>query len=582
MPSLSLKRGLLTLWGSIAAVAVVLAWLVFALGRQGADAQVRRAELQALASCEALQAGYRQAQRLQLEAAPRDSTEALRQDGSAETPPRTGLGGFPGRDGDRPGPPPRDGPAGARHQAALDAVVDLALRDQPGVEGGFWREGAGVIAYAFPTYDGTGIKRDVPQAELARIESLAMRAHASRTVYQEVRPGLRESVVLAACPAPADASVASASSDSDGPRGSARVPPVAWTLTRAATVAGDSIDQLVLALSLLLGFVLASGGWLGWTLTRWGRGLQVIESALATGPRPADTPLVAQATGLNELDRVAHALNDHADRLAVAQADRARLATELAQSERMAALGRLSAGLAHEIRNPLGTVRLKAENALAAPPAARAARAESALQAVLAQTARLEALVASLLALTQPFHVQRQPVRLRDWLAQRQASHHEAAQARGIALELQIDPALAGDEPIEVFDPEPMARALDNLLLNALAHVGPGGRITLAARRADGAAADGPLRDRNREGGPTEAPSPSLRLRVADDGPGVSAAVRERLFEPFTTGRPDGTGLGLALVREIVQAHQGRIRLLAPTATEPGARFEIELPWPAS
>ena len=117
------------LWLAIAAVSLVLAALLLVLIRQGAGPQITRATHQAAVSCEALRAGGERV----AQAAP---------DSFAST---------------------------------AQAILDLALRDQAGTEGGFWRSGAGVVAYAFPTYDGTGIKRDPPSAELERIGSTAQR-----------------------------------------------------------------------------------------------------------------------------------------------------------------------------------------------------------------------------------------------------------------------------------------------------------------------------------------------------------------------------------------------------------------------
>jgi signal transduction histidine kinase len=105
-----------------------------------------------------------------------------------------------------------------------------------------------------------------------------------------------------------------------------------------------------------------------------------------------------------------------------------------------------------------------------------------------------------------------------------------------------------------VFDPLQMRRALDNLLLNAIQNTPKGGQIGLEAAQRGG----------------------SLVLRVSDNGPGVSTELQTRLFEPFVTGRAEGIGLGLAIVREIAHLHGGDARLVT---TECGATFEIEVPW---
>lgn len=492
---LSLGQGLAMLWVSIAVVALTLAWTVWSLSRQGAEALVRTAVVRVGAACAEMVAAQARAAQLSVADAP----------------------------------------------AAMEAAIDLALRDMPGVEGGLWQRGRGVVAYAFPTYDGSGIKRDVPEAERERIEVLAARAHAAAQALTEVRPGLRETVVLHACPDRAPQPTM-----------------VGWTLQRVPTVAAEALEHLTFALGLLLGFVVLSGGWLGWTLTRWGRGLQTLERALSTPPPAAPQPWVPP-TGVPELDRLGAALNDHAVRAQRAREQAERLSAELAQAARLAALGRLSAGLAHEIRNPLATMRLKAENALSAPAPLERERARGALQAVLEQSARIASLVDSLLTLTQPFRVQPEPVVLQDWLPAQLHRHAEAAQQRGVSLTCRLEPPWDGATAPPVWiDPAALSRALDNLLLNALAHTPAGGHVVLQARGE----------------------SAWLHLCVRDDGPGVPADLLPHLFEPFATGRAGGTGLGLALVREIAQAHGGRV---THQPVQPhGACFCIELPWRAS
>ena len=103
-----------------------------------------------------------------------------------------------------------------------------------------------------------------------------------------------------------------------------------------------------------------------------------------------------------------------------------------------------------------------------------------------------------------------------------------------------------------------MARAVDNLVLNAIRHAPHDGKVVVRARRI--AAPEGK----------------TLRLVVIDNGPGVSASDRERIFEPFVTGRPDGSGLGLAVAREVATAHGGRAYV---ADTEHGACFVIDIPW---
>ena len=209
----------------------------------------------------------------------------------------------------------------------------------------------------------------------------------------------------------------------------------------------------------------------------------------------------------------------------------------------------MTGGIAHEIRNPIATMRLKAENALAAAPEKQA----DALRMIVGQIDRLEGLVQSLLALVQPVTLAPVQVDLHRWLEERTAAIGDKAAAAGVQLVLQHEgPAKA------VFDRVHLARAVDNLLDNAVRHAPRGGHITLSASTNE---------------------TQMLCIRVDDDGAGVPEALQANLFEPFATGRADGTGLGLALAREVALAHGGDLR---HRALEPGTRFELELPWRAS
>jgi hypothetical protein len=187
-------------------------------------------------------------------------------------------------------------------------------------------------------------------------------------------------------------------------------------------------------------------------------------------------------------------------------------------------------------------MRLRAENALAGDPARRGA----ALEAILAQVARLDRLSGELLAMTQKREPALAPVQV-DALLQAAAAEHAAGE---VALSVQAPPLCA------MLDEGLVRRVLDALLENALRHTPPGGSVTLSATR-DGA---------------------TLRLAIADTGPGVPEELRAWLFEPFVSGRPEGTGLGLAIARELADAMQGRLFL---ADSGPGATFVLELPWRA-
>lgn len=406
----------------------------------------------------------------------------------------------------------------------LAVVAQTALAGAPGVEGGIWQSDEGSLAYAFPTYEGTGPKTDLPAAEFNTIREVNAKALRSGHPASIRQPGRSQVLIVHACPF---------RSPLAGVTG--------WTMTRAFTAEGPAYNQLLAGLVVLALTIFGSAAWLARVLYVWSGKINQIETALDDRREGTiDLPKLAQ-TGAPELDRLVDALNSTGERLSL---ERRRAAAV----ERLAALGRMSAGLAHEIRNPIAAMRLKAENALAV---ADGSRSEAALTAILQQVDRLDVLLRDLLEMTQAREPRRTEVDLESFLARTVESHRDLAGARGITLTAGTGPA---SSPLPQLDPFQMQRALDNLIINAIQNTPAGGTIAVDAGRRDG----------------------SLLLRVADTGPGIAEDVRERLFEPFVTGRADGTGLGLAIVREIARNHQGTVRLARNTG---GAVFEIEVPW---
>ena len=340
----------------------------------------------------------------------------------------------------------------------MDVVVDLSLRDAYGIEGGVWDGTHGFTAYAYPTYEGRVRKTDVPRAEMDSIESLGQRIDAEHSALGSVRQGGREAVVLAACALPRRQ--------------------VAWTLTRVDAAQAATMQRITAAAAIALGLVALAGAWLLVGLRRWSRKLGALEVELASRENEATR---IEAKGEPDLDRLVLAFNASAGRIDALDAESERLARELAQADRLGSLGRVAAGLAHEIRNPLGSMRLRAENALAVQGSAAFERRGAALTAVLATVDRVDGLVTSLLTLTRPVRPMREATDLALWLAQAIDFRAEQAVAQNLTLDGVCAPGLQAD-----IDAVALARALDNLLLNALQHTPSGGSIGVLDRRRGG------------------------------------------------------------------------------------------------
>jgi signal transduction histidine kinase len=419
------------------------------------------------------------------------------------------------------------GPEGLNSEirAQLAQVVQAALSGATGIEGGIWQATAGSLAYAYPTYEGSGPKTDLPAAEYKGIQQVNSTANADGHFTTTTRPSNSQVLVLQACPL-------------QGPIAGL----TGWTMTRVHTGASEGYRRLITGLGVLSVTVLGSAIWLGWVLVGWSRRIREIEVALA-GATGGLLPTLA-LTGEPEFDRLLEALNASGERLKEAQ-------LRITSAERLAAVGRLTAGIAHEIRNPIAAMRLKAENALAASDEGRRL---SALHFVLDQIARLDQLLRDLLSMTQRRKPERELVDIGSFLKEIDDEYRELATSKNLHLDTRIaDSVRLYPEPPS-FDRNQLRRAVGNLLTNAMENTEPAGTITMEA---------------GREGN-------FLTLGILDTGRGVPTDIEDKLFEPFVTGRAEGTGLGLAIVRELARAHGGEARHI-PSPT--GAHFRIELPW---
>jgi two-component system sensor histidine kinase HydH len=226
---------------------------------------------------------------------------------------------------------------------------------------------------------------------------------------------------------------------------------------------------------------------------------------------------------------------------------------QLRRRDRLAALGEMAAGLAHEIRNPLGGMALYAsmlEGELETLPKARSAATK-----ISKAVRSLERLVSDILDFAQEDRLDRQVIQLGPILARLEESLLPWAEQYGAVVDIQ---ASAGGVEADC-DPGRLGQVLLNLMMNGLQAAGAGGVVGLSAK---------PLVSKDDAGG--------VRIEVWDSGPGIAAEALDRIFNPFYTTKDTGTGLGLAIVHRIVEAHGGTIR--ATNRTEGGARFSLTLP----
>jgi signal transduction histidine kinase len=227
-----------------------------------------------------------------------------------------------------------------------------------------------------------------------------------------------------------------------------------------------------------------------------------------------------------------------------------RLERRIAQSERLAALGRMAATVAHEVKNPLSAIKSIAQ-VLREDEYLKREYARD-LELIVGETDRLSRSVTQMLSFARTAPQTGEPRRFGEVLESVTTLFQKEAAARGVALKSEVDGGVA---ELDGAAASSLRDALTNLTLNALHATPAGGRVTLSAGASDG----------------------RLTVTVTDTGPGVAPEQRERIWEPFFTTKQRGTGLGLAIVRKRIEEVGGTTRLATQRPGE-GARFELTLP----
>jgi len=396
---------------------------------------------------------------------------------------------------------------------SLRGISQAVLRSYPGVEGGFVSDG-GFLGYSFPTHDNPSAKTDVPAAERSVIEDVAQRAKAAGSAQEFLRGG--NDLVLVQAMKVRDQEA------------------IAWAMQRRPRQSGTA-GRSALLIALVLAALLSVGGTLRMAV-KLRCGVADIQGGLAGLEKDFNQSL-PESSG--ELGEISQSINRMA-------AVRRKLEEELRREDRLRAVGRTVAGFAHEIRNPLNGIRLSMQ--VLEQRLKRGTVEAQDLKLVIGEVDRMDALLTDLLAFREKKKVDVFP--------------QDVFQVVERCVELVRSPnggaTIRVERPAEGFsllaraDAHRLTQATLNLLLNGVEAAGENGEVVVKARR------DGER----------------VEIEVQDSGPGLTGEQQQHIFEAFYTTKPGGTGLGLAVSRQLVLEMEGDLRY----QQEPGRKaFVISL-----
>jgi signal transduction histidine kinase len=289
----------------------------------------------------------------------------------------------------------------------------------------------------------------------------------------------------------------------------------------------------VLALALAVATALAA---------RMSRPLRELTRATQDLLRPGEPPRVVAVRSRDEIGTLASAFNTMGTALARAQDD-------LLVAAKFAFVGEVAAGIAHEVRTPLGIMRSSAQLLARTVPASERESVELA-EMIVGEVDRIAGVVNGLLELARPRQPELEATALAPVLQRALDFVDGQAREKSLTVRGEFPPV-----PAARCDPEQVYQVALNLLVNAIQALPDGGRVTVRTL---------PPHDHR------------VGFEVEDDGPGIAPELQERVFTPFVSGRVGGTGLGLAIVQRMIQAHHGTVTLMSRVGR--GTTFRVELP----
>ena len=449
-----------------------------------------------------------------------------------------------------PGPPPPPPPAAAPPPPRpkpdlLKQITSETLQREDGIEGGFYAARAdALVGYAFPTHEGPGAEKGMPERERPTIENLAREAVAAKAIRTFRFEGPHDAILFVAAPIREQSGATPGAAD--------EVTGAAWLMERLPGVEGGQSRELLFG-SIGFGIAALMTALLAvFVTTEIRTGVNIVLQRLGSmeSGLPAAVEQMAGRPPLEEFDHVLQGIDSLALALQEKIENERTLESQVRHNERLSALGQFAAGIAHELRNPLGTIRLRTQmwQRSTDPEAARRSSA-----VILEEIDRLDTIISRLLYFARPIQLELQVVSLDDLCAATASAWVEKDAAKGVQIVCQ--PA---SHSVVTADRGRLLQVLDKLMENAVhsaSHsTSQAGVVAIATAQENDFA----------------------RIDIMDNGRGFTPAALRHAMDPFYTTKDNGTGLGLSISFEILQAHGGE--LLLANSEGGGAVASLRLP----
>jgi signal transduction histidine kinase len=420
--------------------------------------------------------------------------------------------------------PPLNNPEAASSREVFALLTRVVLENVEGANGGFYtRTGDALVGSSLSSYEPLRKNDNIAVNEPQVLLQVARSAAATHQPAEAALPNGPGVFLVQAVPIRDGYSVVGS----------------AWTAKRLPALPGTNRFRAYLITAALGGSALASVLLTLLVLHNLQSGVRKIEGGLR-GLEANLASHIESETDPTEIQGIVQAINRLGITLKQKLERESEIEVQLRHTERLASLGRLVAGVAHEVRNPLATIRLRVQ--MCKRDSDNTHVKESCAIALM-EIERLNGMVNRLLSFARPVQLRLEPANLRSLVEERMATFRDWAVKTGVTLDANLP---FQDLPLQL-DKDRMAQVFDNVIQNAIEAMADGGgtlSVTLAPQ-TDVAAGN----------------EKSVCVEFRDTGKGMNSATASQVFDPFFTTKPSGTGLGLSICHELVQAHGGDIHV---------------------